>query len=41
MELRDTASYRFSGEGIDAVLIELRVHLATSDGLERQRAAEC
>jgi transcriptional regulator with XRE-family HTH domain len=40
MELRDTASYRFSGEGVDAALIELQVHLATSDGLERQRAAE-
>jgi transcriptional regulator with XRE-family HTH domain len=40
MELRDTASYRSSGEGVDAALIELQVHLATSDGLERQRAAE-
>ncbi|MGH3721462.1 MAG: helix-turn-helix domain-containing protein [Pseudonocardiaceae bacterium] len=40
MELRDTASYRSSGEGIDAVLIELQVHLATSNVLERQRAAE-
>ncbi len=40
MELRDTASYRSSGDGIDAALIELQVHLATSDGLERQRAAE-
>ena len=39
MELRDTASYRSSGEGVDAALIELQVHLATSDGLERQRAA--
>lgn len=40
MELRDTASYRSSGEGIDAVLIELQVHLATSGGRQRQRAAE-
>ncbi len=40
MELRDTAGYRSSGEGIAAALIELQVHLATSDGLERQRAAE-
>jgi hypothetical protein len=40
MELRDTASYRPSGEGVDVALIELQVHLATSDGLERQRAAE-
>ena len=40
MELRDTASYRSSGEGIDVALIELQVHLATSDGNERQRAAE-
>ena len=39
MELRDTASYRSSGEGVNAALIELQVHLATSDGLERQRAA--
>jgi len=39
MELRDTAIYRSSGEGVDAALIELQVHLATSDGLERQRAA--
>jgi transcriptional regulator with XRE-family HTH domain len=39
MELRDTAGYRSSGEGVDAALIELQVHLATSDGLERQRAA--
>src|SRR5262249_50780935 len=38
-ELRDTASYRVSGEGIDDVLIELQVHLATSDGRERLRAA--
>ena len=35
MELRDTASYRSSGEGIDTALIELQVHLATSDGHER------
>ncbi len=40
VELRDTASYRSSGEGIDAALIELQVHLATSDGREWQRAAE-
>jgi transcriptional regulator with XRE-family HTH domain len=40
MELRDAASYRFSGEGVDAVLIELQVHLASSEGLERRRAAE-
>jgi transcriptional regulator with XRE-family HTH domain len=39
VELRDTASYRSSGEGIDDVLIELQVHLATSDGRERLRAA--
>lgn len=39
-ELRDTASYRSSGEGIDAALIERQVHLATSNVLERQRAAE-
>jgi transcriptional regulator with XRE-family HTH domain len=39
MELRDTASYRSSGEGIDDALIELQVHLATSDGRERLRAA--
>ncbi|MGH3773614.1 MAG: helix-turn-helix domain-containing protein [Pseudonocardiaceae bacterium] len=39
-ELRDTASYRSSGEDIDAALIELQVHLVTSDGRERQRAAE-
>ena len=40
MELRDTASYRSSVEGIDDVLIELQVHLATSAGRERLRAAE-
>ena len=40
MELRDTASYRSSGEGIDEALIELQVHLATSDGRQRPRAAE-
>lgn len=40
VELRDTASYRSSGEGIDAALIELQVHLATGDGNERRRAAE-
>ncbi len=40
VELRDTASYRSSGEGIDDVLVELQVHLATSDSRERQRAAE-
>jgi transcriptional regulator with XRE-family HTH domain len=39
MELRDTASYRSSGEGIDDALIELQVHLATSDGRDRLRAA--
>lgn len=39
-KLRDTASYRASGEGIDDVLIELQVHLATSDGREQLRAAE-
>jgi hypothetical protein len=39
MELRDTASYRLSGEGIDDALIELQVHLATSDGRERLHAA--
>jgi hypothetical protein len=39
MELRDTASYRSSGEGIDDALIELQVHLVTSDGGERRRAA--
>jgi hypothetical protein len=39
-KLRDTASYRASGEGIDDVLIELQVHLATSDGHEQLRAAE-
>jgi transcriptional regulator with XRE-family HTH domain len=38
-ELRDTASYRSSGEGIDGALIELQVHLATSDGRARQCAA--
>jgi transcriptional regulator with XRE-family HTH domain len=38
--LRDIASYRSSGEGIDAVLIELQVHLATNDGRERLRVAE-
>jgi transcriptional regulator with XRE-family HTH domain len=40
VELRDTASYRSSGEGIDAALIELHVHLATNDGCDRQHAAE-
>lgn len=40
VDLRDTASYRFSGEGIDAVLIELQVHLATGGSRDRQRAAE-
>jgi transcriptional regulator with XRE-family HTH domain len=40
MELRDTASYRSSGEGIDDVLIEIQVHLATSEGRARIRAAE-
>jgi transcriptional regulator with XRE-family HTH domain len=39
-DLRDAASYRSSGEGIDAVLIELQVHVATSDGRVWQRAAE-
>jgi len=39
MELRDTAGYRSSGEGIDTALIELQVHLVTSTGRERQRAA--
>jgi transcriptional regulator with XRE-family HTH domain len=39
-ELRDTANYRSSGEGIDTELIELQVHLATGHGRERQRAAE-
>ncbi|MBV8542409.1 MAG: helix-turn-helix transcriptional regulator [Pseudonocardiales bacterium] len=39
-ELRDTASYRSSGEDIDAALIELQVHLVAGDGRERQRAAE-
>ena len=40
MEPRDTASYRSSGEGIDDVLIEIQVHLATSEGRARIRAAE-
>lgn len=40
MELRDTASYRSSGEGVDDVLIEIQVHLATSEGRARIRAAE-
>jgi transcriptional regulator with XRE-family HTH domain len=40
IELRDTASYRSSGEGIDDVLIELQVRLAIGDGHERLRAAE-
>jgi transcriptional regulator with XRE-family HTH domain len=40
MELRDTASYRSSGEGIDDVLMEIQVHLATSEGRARIRAAE-
>ncbi|HET9258482.1 MAG TPA: helix-turn-helix transcriptional regulator [Pseudonocardiaceae bacterium] len=40
VDLRDTASYRFSGEGIDAVLIESQVHLVTRDSRDRQRAAE-
>ncbi|HEV7450411.1 MAG TPA: helix-turn-helix domain-containing protein [Pseudonocardiaceae bacterium] len=40
MELRDTANYRSSGEGIDDALVELQVHMATGDGRERQRAAE-
>lgn len=39
-ELRDTASYRSSGEGIDDALIELQVHLATSSGHDRLRAAD-
>jgi transcriptional regulator with XRE-family HTH domain len=39
MELRDAANYRASGEGIDDALIELQVHLATSDGEHRLRAA--
>ncbi|MDQ4031563.1 MAG: hypothetical protein M3332_04575 [Actinomycetota bacterium] len=39
-ELRDTASYRPSREDIDAALIELQMHLATSVGRERQRVAE-
>jgi transcriptional regulator with XRE-family HTH domain len=40
VELRDTANYWSSGEGIDTELIELQVHLATGHGRERQRAAE-
>ncbi|MBV9730452.1 MAG: helix-turn-helix transcriptional regulator, partial [Pseudonocardiales bacterium] len=32
VELRDTASYRSSGEGIDDVLIELQGHIATGGG---------
>ncbi|MGH3822592.1 MAG: helix-turn-helix domain-containing protein [Pseudonocardiaceae bacterium] len=39
-ELRDTARYQPSGEDIDAALIDLHVHVATSDGPARQRAAE-
>jgi hypothetical protein len=35
-ELRDTASYRPSREDIDAALIELQMHLATSVGRERR-----
>ena len=38
-ELRDTARYRLSGEGIDTALVDLQVHVATSGGHERQRAA--
>jgi transcriptional regulator with XRE-family HTH domain len=38
-ELRDTARYQPSGEGIDAALIDLQVHVAISDGPARQRAA--
>ncbi|MGH3905153.1 MAG: helix-turn-helix domain-containing protein, partial [Pseudonocardiaceae bacterium] len=38
-ELRDSARYRPSGEGIDAALIDLHVHVAISTGRERQRAA--
>jgi hypothetical protein len=37
-EPRDTASYRSSIEGIDDALIELQVHMATSDGSEMMRA---
>lgn len=39
-ELRDTAQYRRSGEGIDAALIELQVHAVARNGRERLRAAE-
>lgn len=39
-ELRDTASYRSSGEGIDDTLIEIQVHLAIGEGRARLRAAE-
>lgn len=39
-ELRDTAAYRASGEGIDAALVDLQVHIATSSGRERRQAAE-
>jgi transcriptional regulator with XRE-family HTH domain len=38
-ELRDTAHYRPSGEGIDAALVDLQIHVATSSGRERQHAA--
>ncbi|MGH3917329.1 MAG: helix-turn-helix domain-containing protein [Pseudonocardiaceae bacterium] len=38
-ELRDNASYRPAGEGIDAVLIDLQVHVTTCGGLERRHAA--
>jgi hypothetical protein len=37
-EPRDTASYRSSIEGIDDALIELQVHMATSDSSEMMRA---
>jgi transcriptional regulator with XRE-family HTH domain len=39
-ERRDTARYGLSGDGIDAALIELQVHVATGTGRARQQAAE-
>lgn len=38
MKLRDTASYRSSGEGIDDALIELQVHVATREGYARRES---
>jgi transcriptional regulator with XRE-family HTH domain len=36
---RDSALYRPAGDGIDTALIDLQIHVATSHGAERRRAA--